>query len=276
MLNRNILVAVFILSISLIAAGAPASGSFILVSDLDDTVKVTHVCSRDNMTFNAVASKLEFSGMPVLYRFLIGENPRAGRLMFLSGSPYFLDDKVNDFLKRARFPQYSLTLRGLKEFIKAPVSDFKKKKMNELYGGSRGKTFILIGDDTERDPEVYADFSATIKKHSKVLAIYIRRITGRELPKGSIGFVTAYDIALHEFKAGRLNEKQAVEVGDTVLNEKRNEAFLPDFQQCPKNYEPVPRLPEKLAQLKKQIEDRMTAHCSNRTPGNTCQSQPAP
>lgn len=271
-----IIFAIFILISSFIAAGAQAADSFIIVSDLDDTVKVTHVCSRNNMTFNAMASKLAFSGMPVLYHSLLGESHHTVRLMFLSGSPSFLRDKVIEFLEHSHFPSYTLTLRGLREFIKAPVSDYKKKKMKELYGGLKDKSFILIGDDTENDPEVYADFSTRMKKRNKILAIYIRRITGRDLPKGSIGFVTAYDIALREFKAGRLSEIKTAEVGNIVLNEKIDEAFLPDFQQCPKVYEPVPGLPENLSRLKKQIEDRMTTQCLNRTASNTCQSQPTP
>jgi hypothetical protein len=267
--KRNILIAALILSFILIAGTAQADDAFILVSDLDDTVKITHVHNRDNMTCNAIASKLVFAGMPQLYLFLLGENYPAGRLMFLSGTPSFLSHKVRELLNDAHFPGYSLTLRGFMEFFNSPVSDFKKKKMEELYGASRGDNFILIGDDTEKDPEVYADFSAN-KNQNKVLAIYIHRITGRDLPQGSITFVTAYDIAMHEFKAGRLSEKQVAEVGDAVLKSD-DVNFMPDFQCCSKDYEQIPGLPDNLAQLKKQIEDRMTTLCSKRT--NSCQTQ---
>lgn len=231
MINRNIVsIAIHFLLILFVAVPAHAADSFIIVSDLDDTVKVTHVCSRNNMAFNAMASKLAFSGMPALYHSLLGENHHAGRLMFLSGSPSFLSDKIHDFLEHAHFFRYTLTLRGVKEVFKAPLSDFKMKKMKELYGASKGNSFILIGDDTQNDPEIYIDFSARTKKRNKVLAIYIRKITGRDLPKSSTGFVTAYDIALREFKAGRLSETKAADVGNIVLNEKIDEAFLPDFQ----------------------------------------------
>ena len=156
-----------------------------------------------------------------------------------------------------------MILRGVREFIKAPVSDYKKKKLKELYGGSKGKSFILIGDDTENDPEVYADFSARTKQRNKVLAIYIRKITGRDLPKGSTGFVTAYDLALYEFKAGRLSEKDALVVGEAVLQSENN-VFLPDFQQCPREFVQIPGLPETLARLKTKIDERIKTICSNR------------
>jgi hypothetical protein len=257
----NSLIASIILSICLTAGTARAADSFILVSDLDDTVKITDVPHVDNMHCNVVASKLVFAGMPELYKYLLGENYPAGRLMFLSGSPVIFNNKIQELLDDAQFPRYSLTLRSIKEYFSTHTADFKKQKMALLYGASKNEKFMLIGDDTEKDPEVYADFAVN---RNDVLAIYIHRITGRNLPQGSISFVTAYDIALQEFKARRLNEKQAVGVGDAVLKSDDN-VFLPDFQQCPKMYEPVPGLTDNLAGLKKQIEDRITATCSGRT-----------
>lgn len=260
-MNRNKLIAIILLTVCLISVSARAADSFILVSDLDDTVKITDVSNRDNMHCNAVASKLVFAGMPQLYRFLLGENSPAGHLMFLSGSPYILSDKLREMLNEAHFPDYSLTLRSLKEYFNSHVSDFKKKKMEELYGASKGDSFVLIGDDTEKDPEVYAHFSAN---RNDVFAIYIHRITGRDLPQGSIAFVTAYDIAMHEFLAGRLSEKQAADVGNAVLKSS-DVTFLPNFQGCPEKYVQIASLPENLTRLKKKIEDRITTICSNRT-----------
>jgi phosphatidate phosphatase APP1 len=257
-MNRNILIAAIILSVYLIAGPARAVDSFIIVSDLDDTVKITDVSNRDNMTCNAVVSKLVFAGMPELYRFLLGENSPADRLMFLSGTPFILSNKVRELLNEERFPAYGLTLRGLTEFL-SPAFEYKTKHMEELYGAPEGDNFILIGDDTEKDPEAYAYFSAT-QKQNKVRAIYIHRITGRDLPPGSVAFMTAYDIAIHEFLAGRLSEKQAADVGEAVLKAE-DAAFVPDFQQCPKEYGQISDLPENLAKLKKQIEDKITALC---------------
>jgi hypothetical protein len=263
-MNRNILIASIILSACLIAGSARAADSFVLVSDVDDTVKITYVLDSDNVACNAMTSKLIFAGMPDLYRFLLGENSSARRLMFLSGSPFIFNDKVRELLNNAHFPSYSLTLRGWNELLDRSF-DYKTKHLKELYSASEGNNFILIGDDTEKDPEVYANFSAT-SKMNKVLAIYIHRITGRKLPPGSVGFVTAYDIAVHEFLAGRLTEKQAADVGDAVLKSEPVATFLPNFQECPpKEYEQIAGLPPTLVQIKKQIEDRITTLCSSRT-----------
>jgi hypothetical protein len=266
-MKRNIAI-LFILSFFLLTGPARAAESFILVSDLDDTVKITDVLHRDNLHCNIVAGKLVFAGMPQLYKFLLGENYSASRLMFLSGSPVIFTPQICALLNNEQFPRYGLTLRGFLEYFTTHTADYKKQKMAEMYGALKNEKFMLIGDDTEKDPEIYAQFAAN---RNDVLAIYIHRITGRNLPQGSTAFVTAYDLALYEFKAGRLSEKQASGVGETVLKSDNN-VFLPDFQQCPHDFDQITGLPDNLAGLKKQIDDRMSAMCSNRITSNTCQS----
>lgn len=271
-MKRNILfIVAFILSICFSAGLARSADSFIIVSDLDDTLKITDVLNVDNMHCNIVVGKLVFAGMPELYRSLLGNNYPAQRLMFLSGSPVIFTPQIRELLNNAKLHRYNLTLRSIKEYLTSHTADFKNRKMTELYGASKDDKFILIGDDTEKDPEIYANFAANRKD---VLAVYIHRITGRNLPQGSISFITAYDMALHEFKAGRLNEKNAAGVGEAVLQSENN-VFLPDFQQCPPAFEPINGLPENLEVLKKQIEDRMTAVCSERikTSETGCRNQ---
>jgi phosphatidate phosphatase APP1 len=259
-MKRNMLIAAIVLSMCLIACPARAADSFILVSDLDDTVKITNVLDHDEAIKNALASELVFAGMPELYRYLLGKNYPAGRLQFLTGSPFALKHKVRELLN-IHFPAYRLTLREPKE-LPSKALEFKTKHMAKLYGKS-GDNFLLIGDDTESDPDVYKAFA--VPRPNQVLAIYIHRITGRKLPPESVAFVTAYDIAMHEFLAGRLSEKQTADVGEAVFKSE-DAAFLPNFQECPpKDYEQISGLPPTLAQLKKQIEDRITTICASRT-----------
>jgi hypothetical protein len=183
----------------------------------------------------------------------------------MSGSPGILRHKVSELLHHKDFPAYQLTLRGWTELFTSPFG-YKTKHMQEIYGASMDK-FILIGDDTEADPEIYAAFSAP--RGNQVRAIYVHRITGRALPAGSIVFVTAYDIAMREFVAGRLSEEQAAVVGNAVFAAEDRD-FLPCFQACPKEPEQIAGLSEPLAQLAEKIEGRMTALCSSRP--NTCRS----
>jgi len=252
---------------TLSAGMAKAADSFILISDVDDTVKITNVLHRADAFKNAVASEAVFAGMPELYHEILGKDSPAERLGFMSGSPGILRPEVSELLQHGDFPAYQLTLRASTELLSSPFG-YKTKHLREMYGASAGE-FLLVGDDTESDPEIYEAFS----KGNQVRAIYVHRITGRALPPGSVVFVTAYDIAVHEFLAGHLSEEQAAAVGNAVFAaEDRN--FLPCFQECPKEYEPIAGLSEPLAQLAEKIEVRMTALCSSRP--NTCRSHQAP
>lgn len=273
MSSRRMLLFTVLALLSIPAMGvAGAADFFILVSDVDDTVKVTNVQDLHAAAKHAVASDLVFAGMPELYRELLGKNSPAERLGFLSGSPSILSHKVSELLNNSYFPAYNLTLRGWRELFSS-ACNYKAKHMQEMYGTSKDK-LLLIGDDTESDPEVYAAFSAQ-RPDDQVLAIYIHRITGRALPPGSVGFVTAYDIALDEYVAGRLSEEQAALVGNAVLTS-QDRAFFPDFQECPQEYIQMPGLSDDLMQLKKDIEGRMTIVCSKHRPTPAMRRAPEP
>ncbi|MFL6262938.1 MAG: phosphatase domain-containing protein [Thermoanaerobaculia bacterium] len=261
MSSKKMLLFAVLALLSIPAMGtAGAADSFIIVSDVDDTVKVTNVLDHKAAARNAVTSNLVFAGMPELYQNLLGKNSRAERLEFVSGSPkVILTHKVRECLNEARFPAHKLTLRDKV----ASAYSYKKHVLQTMYGAS-DNNFLLVGDDTESDPKVYAEFSS--EKPKKVLAIYIHQITGRPLPSAKpaiVVFVTAYDIAMHEYKAGRLSEEQAAVVGEAVLHYRDPAAFLPDFQKCPKEYI-HPDLPKSLEELRKRIEDRMLGFCSHR------------
>jgi hypothetical protein len=240
---------------SVFSSLARADDSFIIVSDVDDTVKITNVLNLGV----GVLSESVFAGMPELYQQLLGNDSPAERLWFLSGSPKIMNHRVKEILNDTHFPKHELTLRNGKQFFKN-IFDFKTKKMEKKYGTST-MNFILIGDDTESDPKVYATFSAP--RPNQVLAVYIHRITGSALPPGSISFVTAYDIAMHEYVSGRLNEAQAAVVGKAVLDAK-DKNFLPRFQGCPKEPVQVTGLPETLVKLKGKIDERVKGVCLRR------------
>lgn len=222
-----------------------AADTFVIVSDVDDTVKVTDVLHPAR----AIGSKLVFAGMPELYAQLLGPGSSRERLRFISGS-----SQISGHLTEAllAFPAYNLTLRGLRP-SDSSARYYESERMKSLYGTSH-KTFILIGDDTKFDPEVYTNFAAAMP--DQVRAIYIRRITGRPLPTGCIPFVTAYDIALEERLAGHISEAQAAAVGRAVLASPDN-TLLPRFQKCP-----IAGAREQNDLLENRIQKRIGALCA--------------
>jgi phosphatidate phosphatase APP1 len=238
-----------------------SAASFILISDVDDTVKITNVPSFFASVKNALSSRQVFAGMPELYLGLLGETD-PGRLEFLSGSPAVLRGKLTRSLDGAGFLRYRLALRA------NPVRGtgrFKSECLGAMHGAARNQ-YILIGDDTQQDPEVYDGFGSKLGE-GDVLAVYIRRVTGRAIEVGKKDhfsvFTTAYDVALREHRAGRLTVEQAAAVGEAVLTAP-DATFLPNFQKCPEDFAPMPDLPERLALLADLTDRRMKTLCAIR------------
>lgn len=260
MLSRSTFRAICLgVSLSVVATFAHADDAFVIISDVDDTVKITNVLNRSRAVRNAIRSELVFAGMPELYRQMLGPDSRHERLRFISGSPRVLAHEIRELLAESKFPSYDLTVRGFRE-LRLSALHFKTKWLNGLYGAA-DEQFILIGDDTEADPEAYAAFAAS--RPAQVIAIYIRRITGRPLPPAQVSFVTAYDIAVHERIAGRLTHEQATAVGSAVLSSS-SRILLPAFQTCPTQFESIPD-PE--SPLLGEILRRLQELCGERTSG---------
>jgi len=253
-----------------------AQEPFILVSDVDDTVKITNVPDHEATIRNTIHSKLVFAGTAELYTQMLGSDSLPRRLRFLSAG--FLTTRTAALLSHSGFPAHELTLRefstheDLRRVISS-ISSFKTDQLQQLYGTSADNV-ILIGDDTQSDPAVYTAFAA--KHRGRVLAVYIHRITGhtlppacragRALPAGCISFITAYDIALHELLAGRLGEREANAVGKAVLNSDTR-TLLPDFQECPSQFTAILNQPESLATLESKINAKLTELCNKRKTG---------
>ena len=231
---------------------ASGSDAFVIVSDVDDTVKITDVLHHHRAVRNAIKSELTFAGMAELYAQMLGAGSSSERLRFISGSPRVLAHEIHEMLADSRFPRYNLTLRGFRE-TKTSALSYKTKHITALYGDS-DDLLILIGDDTESDPEVYAAFAAA--HPGRVLATYIRSIKGRRLPDSHIAFVTAYDIAAAERLAGRMNDEQVVAVASAVL-QAGAKTFLPSFQRCPDAFDNIANL---------EIQARLRALCAQRNP----------
>lgn len=212
--------------VSIVLSDVTRADKFLMVSDIDDTVKVTGT-SYLEMFWNTYVKKQAFPGMLELYRELM---PKADVIVYLSSSPNVILNHVKNLLfNHFRFPTGLLELRQVK--------NWKKHKILALENlGPRYNSFLLIGDDTYQDPEVYSNFSRG-RENSGVLNIYIHQIKGRVLPDNLISYSTAFEVALNEVKSGRLGSGQGVRVGRAILNSNDPTDLFPHYKKCPKNFE---------------------------------------
>jgi hypothetical protein len=205
--------------------GSPPPSSepaVLLISDVDDTVKITHVTRRLRAAVRGLVRRSVYGGMAVLYREM---NPA---LVFISASPLFLEGRLRRTLvQRGGFPAARFVLRDW--WSERDVAAFKQAHI-EASCRTCNLPVVLVGDDTERDPEVFLN-AASRQTGGRVVAIYIRQNLGRPLPGGVIPFRSAFDIALKEHLEGRLSVPSSLRVGKAVLQAARTRVhhLLPPF-----------------------------------------------
>jgi phosphatidate phosphatase APP1 len=195
----------------------------LLISDLDDTIKISHTQSKLVTVYRGLFRSSAFAGMAQLYCELIGEHPNS-EFHLVSSSPPQIRRKIERFLHKNDFPVAEICLR---DWIRqTSIVKYKLGTILDLVEKTSWPV-ILIGDDTEHDPEVFAHVHKRFPE--KIAARYLRTVKGRDLPEGSAGFFTAFDVACAELSAGRLSNESVLRVGEAVLKAEKNSRLIPWF-----------------------------------------------
>jgi len=164
-----------------VATGAETFG---VISDLDDTVIQSRITSflqavRTVMLGNA-RTRLPFPGVAAFYQALEkgGDGKRRNPIFYVSSSPWNIHDVIADFMDLQRIPRGPIHLRDWDVDLDALTSHRLKRhkepiirEILELYPSL---PFILIGDDSQKDPEIYR--SIIDQFPGRILAIYIRNV----------------------------------------------------------------------------------------------------
>lgn len=227
----------------------------LLVSDLDDTIKVSHTQSKFITVYRGLFRSSAFAGMAVLYRELLGQHP-ASEFLVVSSSPPAIRRKIEGFLRLHSFPKGRVVLR---DWMRSPsVQNYKLQALCKIAEESP-LPILFVGDDTQYDPEVFA--AVADKFPGKVIARYVRIVRGRPLPEGSHGFFTAFDIACAELAAGRLKNEQVLHVGESVLRDDRHSRLIPWFSlKPPLTFVPFLTRPDQaIVELWERIKEKVEA-----------------
>lgn len=203
-----------------------SSTSFALtiVSDLDDTIKITNSGSLES-TVNAVFTNRVFTGMP---EFFHGASEYSSALHILSASPTILRGKIERSLESHHIDFESVILKN--PLRSGSKFNYKVEKIKELMKGS-SEEFIFLGDDVNQDPESY---DAIKKLHpDRVRAIYIHQIRNRALPVSATPYWTSFDLTLREVMAGRMRPIWLDRLSQALHAEKKMWDIFPSFAECP-------------------------------------------
>ncbi len=154
-----------------------------VVTDIDDTVKLTEVNARKRMLQRTFAEPFEpIEGMADAYR---SWEEQGALFHYVSSSPWQIYRPLERFLCEGGFPLGSMHLKWFRlrdEIFKGWRLLRRKSKGGVIRGLMKRmpeRTFVLVGDSGERDPEIYAKLAS--KFPTQVVRICIRQIEAKPL-----------------------------------------------------------------------------------------------
>lgn len=230
---------------TLVFSSVSAAADTLLVSDMDDTIKVSYVLDKDSVVANVAMIHNVFMGMPELYQ-AISKIPEVKGIKYLSNAPKkIIGDLHEKFLKLNQFPKGEFVARSWYDLRTG--NSHKVNSLRKFIKQYDPQELILIGDNGEADAEIYAQIRT---EHPNVLGpTYIRQAYSsigfsgnfaKPLHEGQIPFSSSVDIAIDLFKRGYLTSEA---VTDHVLNvvpdmleededENRGATAFPEWYDC--------------------------------------------
>lgn len=173
-----------------------------VISDIDDTVVATNVTSKLKMAltvlFSNAHTRVSFAGLPAFYRALHAGQSGAEHnpIFYISNGPWNLYPLIVEFLRLNDIPLGPLFLRDFgEELLIARDGAHKLSCIEHLLATYPDLPFLLIGDNGERDPEIYSEI---VRRHpERIRTIYIRSVDR------SAARMTAVDALVREVSTRR-------------------------------------------------------------------------
>ncbi len=168
----------------------PHSTQYGFISDIDDTVLVSHSSTtgkklRVLFTSNP-RSRKTFADVVKYYQLLSDAHTEPAvpnPFFYVSSSEWNLYDYLNEFFKHNELPKGIFLLNEIKKWhqllklgkTKHQGKLVKLARILQVYPKQR---FVLLGDNSQSDPEIYA--SIANKYPERIVAIYLRNISKKK------------------------------------------------------------------------------------------------
>jgi phosphatidate phosphatase APP1 len=149
-----------------------------VISDIDDTVKVSHVADRRELLKNTLLR--EFAAVPGMPEAYQRWQESGAAFHYVSASPWQLSNCLCAFMGAAGLPAGSMHLKLFRLKDTTPLGRLtarkrsKKKAIEQIMADFPKRRFVLVGDSGEKDPEVYA--AVARGRPDQVASVLIRRV----------------------------------------------------------------------------------------------------
>lgn len=162
-----------------------AEPSLGVVSDIDDTIKISYVTNKlkslRRLLFSNAYSVKPMPGTAVLYQRLelAGDGQADGDIQYVSGSPLNLADSIYRFMDYRGFPAGAIDLKkwGFGAGDDSPFAQqgYKAERLRRIFTTYPNRSFLLFGDSGEKDPEIYREIAQAFP--GRVTGIFINNVT---------------------------------------------------------------------------------------------------
>jgi len=151
-----------------------------VISDIDDTIKDSGVTDPRRLARSTFLEPFRpVEGMAERYACW---REQGASFHYVSSSPWQLYEPLAAFMETANFPRGAFHLKRFRPKDESAVALFasplksKPPVIAAILDAWPQRTFVLVGDSGEKDPEVYGEIAR--RYGNRIVAIYIRDVTG--------------------------------------------------------------------------------------------------
>ena len=165
----------------------------LFLSDIDDTVKITHVASKMDSIKNAFKTEHRFKYMTHLYNHIVNQF-NSVQTFYVTHSPDWLEKPISELLLKGQFPQGQLITRDdLKD------EEYKLRVIDEILKKTEPKIVFFFGDNASNDAKFYYQLSQKYTNttfFTFIRTAYTDKEKGSKLYPGQSSFVTPLEVVL--------------------------------------------------------------------------------
>jgi hypothetical protein len=142
-----------------------------IISDIDDTVKISHVTDRSKLMRSTFLEAFKpVDGMAQLFERL--GSPR-NPVHYVSSTPWHFSETLLAFMRDSGLPSSELALKHVRikdgtvfDLLASPTTT-KPQQIKAILARFPNRRFVLVGDNGEKDPEIYG---AIARAHPRQIA----------------------------------------------------------------------------------------------------------
>lgn len=190
-----------------------------LISDIDDTVKMTGVIGDKRELLSTLLLKdVSLWKIPSVISWYDNLSKEQGiSFHYVSNSPWQLFSTINQYFKESDLPVGSVHLKqytgNIISALMEPSTSRKKIALARIIDDFSQKKFICVGDSGEWDLEAYVDLAKTYP--NRVAAIYIRYVEHSLSDIDDVKIYWELEKILHNYES-KINQAPIDKVSETI------------------------------------------------------------